>query len=179
MSFKENYTQKVLPEIAKELDIKNPMQLPMIEKVVVNMGIGSYVASGHKDFSSLKNDLALITGQLPRVNHARKSVSNFKLREGMPVGMMVTLRGQRMYDFLEKLIAVVLPRVRDFRGISAKSFDKDGNFNFGIKEHTIFPEVPQLDVVKTHGMQITIKFKTQSKEHSHALLKKLGFPFSR
>ena len=179
MSFKENYTQKVLPEIAKELDIKNPMQLPMIEKVVVNMGIGSYVASGHKDFSSLKNDLALITGQLPRVNHARKSVSNFKLREGMPVGMMVTLRGQRMYDFLEKLIAVVLPRVRDFRGISAKSFDKDGNFNFGIKEHTIFPEGPQLDVVKTHGMQITIKFKTQSKEHSHALLKKLGFPFSR
>ena len=179
MSFKENYTQKVLPEIAKELDIKNPMQLPMIEKVVVNMCIGSYVASGHKDFSSLKNDLALITGQLPRVNHARKSVSNFKLREGMPVGMMVTLRGQRMYDFLEKLIAVVLPRVRDFRGISAKSFDKDGNFNFGIKEHTIFPEVPQLDVVKTHGMQITIKFKTQSKEHSHALLKKLGFPFSR
>lgn len=179
MSFKENYTQKVLPEIVKELDIKNPMQLPMIEKVVVNMGIGSYVASGHKDFSSLKNDLALITGQLPRVNHARKSVSNFKLREGMPVGMMVTLRGQRMYDFLEKLIAVVLPRVRDFRGISAKSFDKDGNFNFGIKEHTIFPEVPQLDVVKTHGMQITIKFKTQSKEHSHALLKKLGFPFSR
>lgn len=179
MSFKENYAQKVLPEIAKELDIKNPMQLPMIEKVVVNMGIGSYVASGHKDFSSLKNDLALITGQLPRVNHARKSVSNFKLREGMPVGMMVTLRGQRMYDFLEKLIAVVLPRVRDFRGISAKSFDKDGNFNFGIKEHTIFPEVPQLDVVKTHGMQITIKFKTQSKEHSHALLKKLGFPFSR
>ena len=179
MSFKENYTQKVLPEIAKELYIKNPIQLPMIEKVVVNMGIGSYVASGHKDFSSLKNDLALITGQLPRVNHARKSVSNFKLREGMPVGMMVTLRGQRMYDFLEKLIAVVLPRVRDFRGISAKSFDKDGNFNFGIKEHTIFPEVPQLDVVKTHGMQITIKFKTQSKEHSHALLKKLGFPFSR
>ncbi len=179
MSFKEKYTQKVLPEIAKELGIENPMQLPIIEKVVVNMGIGSYVASGHKDFSSLKNDLALITGQLPRINHARKSVSNFKLREGMPVGMMVTLRGQRMYDFLDKLIAVVLPRVRDFRGISAKSFDKDGNFNFGIKEHTIFPEVPQLDVVKSHGMQITIKFKTQNKEHSHALLQKLGFPFSR
>lgn len=179
MSFKEHYTQKVLPELAKELGITNPMQLPTIEKVVVNMGIGSYVAAGHKDFSSLKNDLALITGQLPRINHARKSVSNFKLREGMPVGMMVTLRGQRMYDFLEKLIGVVLPRVRDFRGVSAKSFDKEGNFNFGIKEHTIFPEVPQLDVVKSHGMQITIKFKTESKEHSHALLKKLGFPFSR
>lgn len=179
MSFKENYTKKVLPEVAKELGITNPMQIPTIEKVVLNMGIGSYVASGHKDFSNLKNDLALIAGQLPRINHARKSVSNFKLREGMPVGMMVTLRGQRMYDFLEKLIAVVLPRVRDFRGISAKSFDKDGNFNFGIKEHTIFPEVPQLDVVKSHGMQITIKFKTQSKDHSYALLKKLGFPFSR
>lgn len=179
MSFKENYTQKVLPEIMKELGIENPMELPTIEKIVVNMGIGSYVASGHKDFSSLRNDLALITGQLPKINHARKSVSNFKLREGMPVGMMVTLRGQRMYDFLEKLIAVVLPRVRDFRGISAKSFDKDGNFNFGIKEHTIFPEVPQLDVVKPHGLQITIKFRTNNKEYSHALLKKFGFPFSR
>lgn len=178
-SFKENYTKNILPEIGKELGIENPMQLPIIEKIVVNMGIGSYVASGHKDFSSLKNDLALITGQLPRINHARKSVSNFKLREGMPVGMMVTLRGQRMYDFLEKLIAIVLPRVRDFRGISARSFDQEGNFNFGLKEHTIFPEVPQLDVVKPHGVQITIKFRAENKEHSHALMKKLGFPFSK
>lgn len=178
MSFKEHYTQTILPELAQELGIKNPMQLPRIEKIVINMGIGSYVAAGHKDFSSLKNDLALITGQLPRVNHSRKSISNFKLREGMPVGMQVTLRGQRMYDFLEKLIAVVLPRVRDFRGISVRSFDKEGNFNFGIREHTIFPEVPQLDVVKPHGMQVTIKFRTDDKMHSHALLKKLGFPFS-
>ncbi len=177
MSFKDNYTQKILPELAKELGIENPMQVPQIEKIVVNMGIGSYVAAGNKDFSSLKNDLALITGQLPKINHARKSVSNFKLRQGMPVGMMVTLRGQRMYDFLEKLIRIVLPRVRDFRGISDQSFDSEGNFNFGIKEHTIFPEVPQLDVVKPHGMQITIKFRTGSKVHSHALLKNLGFPF--
>lgn len=179
MSFRENYSKKILPELAKELSIENPMQLPTIEKIVINMGIGSYVAAGNKDFSSLKNDLALITGQLPKVNHARKSVSNFKLREGMPVGLMVTLRGQRMYDFLEKLIGIVLPRVRDFRGVSSKSFDKNGNFNFGIKEHTIFPEVPQLDVVKSHGLQVTIKFRTQDKEHSLALLKKLGFPFSR
>ncbi len=178
MNFRENYSQKILPELAKELGIDNPMQIPTIEKIVINMGIGSYVAAGNKDFSTLKNDLALITGQLPRINHARKSVSNFKLREGMPVGMMVTLRGQRMYDFLEKLIAIVLPRVRDFRGVSSRSFDKEGNFNFGIKEHTIFPEVPQLDVVKPHGMQVTIKFRTQGKDHSHALLKKLGFPFS-
>jgi large subunit ribosomal protein L5 len=179
MSFKEHYSKNVLPELAKELGIDNPMQVPHIEKIVLNMGIGTYVAAGNKDFSSLKNDLALIAGQLPRINHARKAVSNFKLRQGMPVGMMVTLRGERMYAFLEKLIAIVLPRVRDFRGISSRSFDEAGNFHFGIKEHTIFPEVPQLDVVKTHGMQITFKFKTQSAEHSKALLDKLGFPFAK
>ncbi len=179
MTFKEQYNKKVLVELAKELGIDNPMQVPHIEKIVLNMGIGTYVASGNKDFSSLKNDLALITGQLPRVNHARIAISNFKLRKGMPVGMMVTLRGDRMFAFLEKLIAVVLPRVRDFRGVSARGFDKAGNFNFGIREHTIFPEVPQLDVVKSHGLQVTIKFKTQSTEHSKALLDKLSFPFSK
>ena len=115
MTFKEQYNKKVLVELAKELGIDNPMQVPHIEKIVLNMGIGTYVAAGNKDFSSLKNDLALITGQLPRVNHARIAISNFKLRKGMPVGMMVTLRGERMYAFLEKLIAIVLPRVRDFR----------------------------------------------------------------
>jgi len=179
MSYKEQYLNTILPELAKELGIDNPMQVPRIEKIVLNMGIGSYVAAGNKDFSSLKNDLALITGQLPRVNHARIAISNFKLRQGMPVGMMVTLRGDRMFDFLEKLIAIVLPRVRDFRGISGRGFDQAGNFNFGIKEHTIFPEVPQLDVVKPHGLQITVKFKTQSTEHSKALLNKLGFPFTK
>jgi large subunit ribosomal protein L5 len=179
MSFKENYIKKILPEIQKELGIENPMELPRIEKIVLNMGIGTYVAAGNKDFSSLKNDLALISGQLPRVALSRKAISNFKLRKDMPVGMMVTLRGDRMFHFLEKLIGIILPRVRDFRGISSRSFDDAGNFNFGIKEHTIFPEVPQLDVVKPHGLQITIKFKTQSKDHSKALLDKLGFPFSR
>jgi large subunit ribosomal protein L5 len=178
-SFKENYTQKILPELAKELGIENSMQIPRIEKIVLNMGIGSYVAAGNKDFSSLKNDLALIAGQLPRINHSRLAISNFKLRKGMPVGMMVTLRGERMYAFLEKLIAIVLPRVRDFRGVSGRGFDKEGNFNFGIKEHTIFPEVPQLDVVKSHGLQVTVKFKTQGTAHSRALLEKLGFPFTK
>jgi large subunit ribosomal protein L5 len=179
MTFKELYIQQILPALAKDLGIENPMQVPHIEKIVINMGIGTYVASGNKDFSSLKNDLALITGQLPRINHARKAISNFKLRQGMPVGMMVTLRGQRMYDFIEKLISVVLPRVRDFRGVSGRGFDQAGNFSFGIREHTIFPEVPQLDVVKSHGMQVTIKFRTQGKDHSKALLDKLGFPFSK
>ena len=179
MTFKEQYIKKILPALTKELGIDNPMQVPHIEKIVLNMGIGTYVASGNKDFSSLRNDLALITGQLPRINHARIAISNFKLRQGMPVGMMVTLRGDRMYSFLEKLIAIVLPRVRDFRGVSARGFDQAGNFNFGIKEHTIFPEVPQLDVVKPHGLQVTMKFKTQGTAHSKALLDKLGFPFSK
>ncbi len=179
MSFRENYQKNILPALAKDLGIKNPMRLPHIEKIVLNMGIGTYVASGNKDFSSLKSDLALIAGQLPRVSHARKAISNFKLREGMPVGMMVTLRGERMYAFLEKLVAIVLPRVRDFRGVSSRSFDEAGNFHFGIREHTIFPEVPQLDVVKPHGMQITLKFRTESKDHSKALMDKLGFPFTK
>lgn len=179
MTYKEQYIKKILPELAKELGIENPMQVPHIEKIVLNMGIGTYVASGNKDFSSLKNDLALITGQLPRINLARIAISNFKLRKGMPVGMMVTLRGDRMFAFLEKLIAIVLPRVRDFRGVSGRGFDQAGNFNFGIKEHTIFPEVPQLDVVKPHGLQVTIKFKTQETAHSRALLEKLSFPFTK
>ena len=179
MTFKEQYIKNILPALAKELGIDNPMQVPHIEKIVLNMGIGTYVASGNKDFSSLRNDLALIGGQLPRINHARIAISNFKLREGMPVGMMVTLRGDRMYDFLEKLIAIVLPRVRDFRGISARGFDQEGNFNFGIKEHTIFPEVPQLDVVKPHGLQVTLKMKSGTPAHSKALLEKLSFPFSK
>jgi large subunit ribosomal protein L5 len=130
MSYKEHYTSKILPELAKELGINNTMQIPKIEKIVLNMGIGSYVASGNKDFSSLRSDLALISGQLPRINHSRVAISNFKLRKGMPVGMMVTLRGERMFAFLQKLIAVTLPRVRDFRGISSRSFDQAGNFNF-------------------------------------------------
>ncbi len=179
MSYQQHINSKVLPELQKTLKIENVMQLPRFEKVVLNMGIGTYVASGNKDFSSLKNDLALIAGQMPKVNLSRKSISNFKLREGMPVGMTVTLRGERMYAFLEKLIAVILPRVRDFRGISPKGFDHAGNFNFGVKEHTIFPEVPQLDVVKTHGLQITFKFKSESKEHSKAFLDALQFPFTR
>lgn len=179
MSFKSNYQQVILPKIKKDLGIENAMQIPRLEKIVLNMGIGSYIASGHKDFSSLKSDLALIAGQAPIVIKTRKSISNFKLRAGMPVGMKVTLRGDRMYFFLEKLISVILPRVRDFRGISSKSFDEEGNYNFGIKEHTIFPEVPQLDVVKPHGIQITIKTKSQGKEHTLALFHALGFPFTK
>ena len=179
MSFKKHYLETILPQIRKELKIENVMETPRLEKIVLNMGIGSYIASGHKDFSSIKQDLTLIAGQAPVVIKARKSISNFKLREGMPVGMKVTLRGDRMFDFLEKLIAIVLPRVRDFRGLSPKAFDAEGNYNFGIKEHTIFPEVPQLDVVKPHGLQITIKSKARGKADTLALFQALGFPFTK
>ncbi len=178
MSFKEHYLTTILPRLKDELGIENVMELPRIEKIVVNMGIGSHVAV-HKDYSSLQNDLALITGQKPKVLKSRKAISNFKLRKGNVVGLMTTLRGERMYYFLEKLIAIVLPRVRDFRGVSSRSFDTDGNFNFGIREHTIFPEVPQDDVVKTHGLQVTVKFRSRGTDDSRALLTALGFPFTR
>lgn len=179
MNLQQRYRTEILPKLAKELGIENPMELPRIEKIVLNMGVGSFVAAGNKDVSSLKNDLAAIAGQTPYIAKSRKSISNFKLREGMTVGIAVTLRGERMYAFLEKLIRTVLPRVRDFRGVSGKSFDKQGNFSFGIKEHTIFPEVPQTDVVKSHGFQVTMRIKTKDKKHSKALLDSFGFPFSK
>lgn len=177
MSLKEKYSKEIAPSLQKDLDIKNPMQIPKVEKVVINMGIGSYIRAWNKDFSSLERDLWLIAGQSPVVKYASKSISNFKLREGMPVGMCVTLRGDNMYNFLDKIVNVVLPRVRDFRGISRKSFDKNGNFNFGVSEHTIFPEVPQDDVVKPHGVQITIKTTATDADSGRALLEKMAFPF--
>jgi large subunit ribosomal protein L5 len=155
------------------------MDVPKLEKVVLNMWIWTYIRTGNKDFSSLKEHLALIAGQAPTVRYAKKAISNFKLRAGMPVGLSVTLRWEKMYDFLEKLIHVVLPRVRDFRGVSKKSFDSEGNYNFWIKEHSIFLEVPQDDVVKTHGLQITVKTTAKSKEAGRQLLEQIGFPFSK
>jgi large subunit ribosomal protein L5 len=155
------------------------MDVPKLEKVVLNMWIWTYIRTGNKDFSSLKEHLALIAGQAPTVRYAKKAISNFKLRAGMPVGLSVTLRWEKMYDFLEKLIHVVLPRVRDFRGVSKKSFDSEGNYNFWIKEHSIFLEVPQDDVVKSHGLQITVKTTAKSKEAGRQLLEQIGFPFSK
>ena len=175
---KTKYTKDVVPALMQQFSYSSVMQVPRLEKICINQGIGD--ATGDKKLiDTAAAELSIIAGQKAVSTKAKKSVSNFKLREGMPVGMMVTLRGQRMYDFLEKLISIVLPRVRDFRGISARSFDNEGNYHFGIKEHTIFPEVPQLDVVKSHGMQVTIKMRTTSKDHSKALLDKLGFPFSK
>ena len=179
MSLREKYNKEIVPALQKSLEIKNIMDVPKLEKVVLNMWIWTYIRTGNKDFSSLKEHLALIAGQAPTVRYAKKAISNFKLRAGMPVGLSVTLRWEKMYDFLEKLIHVVLPRVRDFRGVSKKSFDSEGNYNFWIKEHSIFLEVPQDDVVKTHWLQITVKTKSRGPEDSRLLLEKMGFPFKK
>lgn len=179
MTLKDTYVKEIAPELQKKLELTNSMEIPKLEKVVLNMGIGTYIRSGNKDYSVLQEHLALISGQAPVVKFAKKAISNFKLRAGMPVGLTVTLRGDQMYTFLDKLINVVLPRVKDFRGISKKGFDTEGNYNFGIKEHTIFPEVPQDDVVKNHGIQITVKTTAKSKEQGRQLLTLMGFPFAK
>ena len=179
MSLREKYTKEVAPKLQKELGLKNVMETPKIEKVVLNMWIWSYVRAWNKDFSSLKKHLDLIAGQASTVRYAKKAISNFKLRAWMPVGLSVTLRWERMYDFLDKLVNVVLPRVRDFRWINKNGFDKQGNYNFWIKEHTIFLEVPQNEVIKPHGLQITINSTAKDKESWKILLTELGFPFSK
>jgi len=143
------------------------------------MWIWTYIRQGNKDFSSLQQHLALIAGQAPTVRYAKKAISNFKLRAWMPVGLSVTLRGDNMYDFIDKLVNIVLPRVRDFRWINKKGFDGEGNYNFWVKEHSIFLEVPQDDVIKNHGLQITVKTTAKNKEAGRALLDALGFPFSK
>lgn len=179
MSLKEKYLKEIVPILKGKLDIQNVMEVPKVEKIVLNMWIWTYIRTGNKDFSSLKEHLALIAGQAPTVRYAKKAISNFKLRAGMPVGLSITLRGERMYDFIEKLINIVLPRVRDFRGISKRAFDREGNYNLWIKEHTIFLEVPQEDVVKNHGLQITLKTTAKDKEAWRYLLEALWFPFAK
>ena len=179
MSLQETYKTDIIPKLQKSLNCENIMEVPKVEKIVLNIGIWTYIRSWNKDYSVLQEHLSLIAGQAPIVKHAKKAISNFKLRAGMPVGLTVTLRGDAMYNFLDKLIHIVLPRVRDFRWISAKSFDADGNYNFGIKEHTIFPEVPQDDVVKNHGIQITVKTTAKTKEAGRELLTQMGFPFAK
>lgn len=178
MYIKDKYINVVAPSLKTKLSLQNVMQTPKIEKVVLNMWIWTYIKTGNKDYSSLKQDLALISWQQPVVRFAKKAISNFKLRIWMPVWLSVTLRWDNMYAFLEKLVNIVLPRVKDFRWISKKSFDSEWNYNFWIKEHTIFPEVPQLDVVRSYWIQITIKTNC-NKEASKMLLEELGFPFSK
>ncbi|MBO2520872.1 MAG: 50S ribosomal protein L5 [Clostridia bacterium] len=173
---KERYLNEVVPELIKRFGYRNPMQVPKLEKIVINMGVGD-AAQDPKALDVAMQNLAMITGQKPAVTRAKKSIANFKLREGMPIGCRVTLRGQRMYDFLDKLINVSLPRIRDFRGVSPKSFDGRGNYNLGIREQLIFPEVDYDSIDKIRGMDIAIVTTAKTDEEAYELLARLGMPF--
>jgi len=171
------FIEEIQPKLMKELNKKNIMATPKITKVKLNIGIGSYIKNHGKDFDHIVESVQQISGQKPNINLAKKAISNFKLREGMPVGISVTLRGKRMYDFINKLTNIVFPRVRDFRGISPKSFDGQGNYNIGFKEHTVFPEISPDDVMRLHGIQVSISTTATNNEEGLVLLKALGFPF--
>ena len=173
------FKETIAPKLQEELGIKNVMAVPKVEKITINVGIGTYIKSQGKDFSNIVENIAAITGQKPVVKHATKSVSNFKLREGQPVGLAVTLRGEKMYHFLSKLVNIVFPRVRDFRGLSKKAFDRQGNYSIGFKEHVVFPEISPDDVMKLHGLQINIQTSAKNAEDGLALLTALGFPFKK
>ena len=173
---KEKYKSEIAPALAKEFDIKNPMAIPRLEKVVVNMGMGEAISNA-KILDTAVDELRVVTGQKPVVTKAKKSIASFKLRQGMNIGAMVTLRGERMYEFLDRLISVALPRVRDFRGISAKAFDGRGNYTLGVHEQLIFPEIDFNKVDKTRGMNISIVTTAKTDEQARALLKALGMPF--
>lgn len=175
-SLKEQYEKNIAPALKKELDIKNTHAVPALKMIKVNVGFGSIIA-GKKDSAEILDNIAAISGQRPVVTLARKSISNFKLREGMPVGASVTLRGEKMYDFMNKLIHVTFPRVRDFRGVSARGFDGHGNYSVGLKENTVFPEINPDNVDKIHGLQITIVTSATDDESGYKLLKAMGFPF--
>lgn len=173
---KDKYKNEIAPALAKDFAIENPMAIPRIEKVVINMGMGESIANA-KILDTAVEELRVITGQKPVVTKAKKSIASFKLRQGMNIGTMVTLRGERMYEFLDRLISVALPRVRDFRGISGKAFDGRGNYTLGIREQLIFPEIDFNKVDKTRGMNISIVTTAKNDEQSRALLKALGMPF--
>jgi len=173
---REKYKKEIAPSLAKEFDITNPMAIPKIEKVVVNMGLGEASANA-KILDVAADELKAITGQKPVITKAKKSIAAFKLRQGMSIGTMVTLRGDRMYEFLDRLISVALPRVRDFRGISGKAFDGRGNYTLGIREQLIFPEIDFNKVDKTRGMNISIITTATTDDQARSLLKGLGMPF--
>jgi large subunit ribosomal protein L5 len=173
---KKTYEQDLMPALTKEFRYTSPMEVPRLEKIVLNMGLGEAIQN-IKVLDASMEELALIAGQRPVVTRARKSIASFKLREGMPIGCMVTLRRGRMYDFFDKLVNVALPRVRDFRGLSDKALDGRGNFTLGIKEHIIFPEIDYDKIDKIKGLNITIVTTAKTDEEGKALLKMMGMPF--
>lgn len=172
----EKYLSEVLPQLMKDFAYKNRMQAPRMEKIVVNMGLGEAIQN-IKVIDHASEELGLITGQKPIVTRAKKSVSNFKLRAGVPIGCSVTLRSHRMYEFLDRLVNIALPRVRDFRGVSGKAFDGRGNYTLGIREQIIFPEINYDKIDKIRGMNITIVTTAKTDEEAKAFLKYMGMPF--
>ena len=175
---KVKYNEEIAPRLKEELGLENPMQTPRLEKIVVNMGLGA-ANQDRKIIEQATNELALITGQKPRVNRARKSIAGFKLREGTPIGVSATLRGDRMWEFFDRLLAIAIPRIRDFRGLNPKSFDGRGNYTFGVTEQLIFPEINFDDVSATRGMDITICTTANTAAETRALLEAFGCPFRR
>lgn len=177
-SLKEKYLTEIREELAKEFDIKNKMAVPRMQKIIVNLGTGELLRNKESK-ERLVNDISQITGQKPKVQQARSSIAGFGIRQGMPVGLTVTLRGDRMYSFFAKLVGVVLPRLRDFRGVSLKSFDKAGNYTLGFSEYSVFPEVDLSKLGTPHGLEITIVTGAGSKEKGRKLLELLGMPFEK
>ena len=175
---KTKYKEEVRAELVKQFGYTNPMTVPQIEKIVVNMGVGE-AATDSKAIDGAVADLRAITGQQPTIRRARKSIATFHLREGQPIGAKVTLRGDRMWDFLDRLISIAIPRIRDFRGISAKSFDGRGNFSLGVTEQLIFPEIEFDKIDRTRGMDITIVTTAKTNEEGKALLDAFNFPFKK
>jgi len=174
---RERYRQEILPQLQHELGLPGPMRVPRLEKIVVNLGVGEAVRDS-KLLDSAVEDLAIITGQRPVVTKARKSIAAFKLREGMSIGARVTLRGARMWEFLDRLLSTALPRIRDFRGLNPKSFDGHGNYSIGVTEQLIFPEIDYDKVAAVRGMDITIVTTARDDDEGRALLRALGFPFA-
>jgi large subunit ribosomal protein L5 len=173
---RERYEKEVRSELMKELGFENPMQAPKLEKIVVNMGLGEAINNG-KIIDASVEQLSAITGQKPIVTKARKSIANFKLRQGQSIGAMVTLRGDRMYEFFDRLVSIALPRVRDFKGVSPKAFDGKGNYTLGVREQIIFPEINYDKVEKIKGLNITVVTTARNDEEGRALLRHLGMPF--
>ncbi|MBD5390403.1 MAG: 50S ribosomal protein L5 [Anaeroplasmataceae bacterium] len=174
----EKYLKSVKPELAKKFSYKSSMQIPKVEKIVINMGVGDAVANS-KVLDDAVEELTQISGQKPVVTKAKHSIANFKLREGMPIGCKVTLRGERMYQFLDKLVSIALPRVRDFHGVNGNSFDGRGNYTLGVKEQLIFPEINFDKVKKVRGMDIVIVTTANTDEEGRTLLQLMGMPFRK
>ncbi|MCC5948895.1 MAG: 50S ribosomal protein L5 [Nitriliruptoraceae bacterium] len=175
---KQRYHDEIKAQIAEQLGIENVMRIPTLDKIVVNVGLGEAVNDAKALEGAIK-DLTTITGQKPRVNRARKSIAGFKLREGMPIGVKVTLRGDRKWEFFDRLLSVALPRIRDFRGLKATAFDGNGNYTFGLIEQLVFPEIDYDDIDAVRGMDITIVTTAENDEQGRAFLDAYGFPFAR